>query len=180
MAPVEGTAKARDSAREELAQIYEAELDYVWRTLARLGVRDADCADAAHEVFLVVHRRLPDFDRSRPVRPWLFGIAYRVALGMRRRASGNEVLGAATDTPSSARGPEDRAAMGQRWQLALRALDMIPLERRTVFIMHLVDGISVVEIARVLEIPLNTAYSRLRLAKVDFDRAVDRLQPSHG
>ena len=43
-------------------EVYRTYFRYVWQTLRRLGVRDADAADAAQEVFLVVYRRLPDFE----------------------------------------------------------------------------------------------------------------------
>ena len=57
-----------------------------------------------------------------------------------------------------------------------RALEHIPIERRGVFVMHDIDGIAAPEIAVALEIPLNTAYSRLRLARRDFGEAVARLK----
>ena len=52
-------------------QIYDRELDYVWRTLGRFGVPEPDLADAVHEVFLVLHRRWNELDHGRPLRPWL-------------------------------------------------------------------------------------------------------------
>jgi DNA-directed RNA polymerase specialized sigma24 family protein len=65
--------------------IYERELDYVWRSLGRLGVRESDLADAVHEVFLVLHRRWNEIDRHRSLRPWLFGVARRVAAAARAK-----------------------------------------------------------------------------------------------
>jgi RNA polymerase sigma-70 factor (ECF subfamily) len=67
-------------------EIYRRHFPYVWRTLRRLGVAPADVEDVAHEVFVVVHRRLADFDGQRPIKPWLFGIAFRLASEDRRRA----------------------------------------------------------------------------------------------
>ena len=60
--------------------VYGAELPFVWRTLWRLGVPDRDLEDVAHDVFVVVHRKLVDYDPTRPLKPWLFGICFRVAL----------------------------------------------------------------------------------------------------
>ena len=69
-------------------QIYEAELGYVYTSLRRLGVKVRHLEDLTHDVFLVVHRKLDDYDSSRPLRPWLFGIAYRVALDHKRKFAG--------------------------------------------------------------------------------------------
>lgn len=66
--------------------IFDVELGYVWKTLRRLGVHERDREDVANEVFMVVHRQLATFDTSRPLRPWLFGIAFRRALDYRRLA----------------------------------------------------------------------------------------------
>ena len=70
----------------EFRTIFEQELSYVWHTLRRLGVRGDDVRDQAQEVFMIVHRLLPEFDRTRPLRPWLFGIAFRVASAYRDKA----------------------------------------------------------------------------------------------
>lgn len=71
-------------------------------------------------------------------------------------------------------------ARGEDRRLVTRALDAIAIERRAVFVMHDMDGIAVPEIARVLEMPLNTAYSRLRLARDEFRDAIRRLSSSTG
>jgi len=51
--------------------IYDAELAWLLRTLRRLGARPCDVEDLAHDTFFTMYRRLADFDRSRPIRPWL-------------------------------------------------------------------------------------------------------------
>lgn len=164
-----------DDARSELAAIYDREADYVWRSLERLGVPRSERPDLTQEVFLVVHRKLGDYDRSRPIRPWLFGIAFRVAVGFKRRAQRGEVLEDPSGDLDPKRSPEELTLISERWTLAMRALQHIPLERRAVFIRHCIEGASVVEVAEELEIPVNTAYSRLRLSRRDFRRAVEEL-----
>jgi RNA polymerase sigma factor (sigma-70 family) len=67
-------------------EIYAEQLDYVWHSLRRLGVDDRDREDLAHDVFLVVYRRLASYDPACSLRAWLFGIAYRVVADHRRRA----------------------------------------------------------------------------------------------
>src|SRR5688572_24262740 len=62
-----------------LRALYEEHFQFVWRSLRRLGVREADVPDAVQDVFLVVHRKLPEFEGRSKVTTWLFGIALRVA-----------------------------------------------------------------------------------------------------
>jgi len=145
--------------------VYEREFDYVWRSCGRLGVPEADLADAVHDVFLVLHRRWADVDRTRPVRPWLFGIARRVAAGMGRKR--REVL----DDVDPQAEPVDPAR-----QLLWAALALLQEDRRLAVILHDLEGHSAPEVAAMLELPLNTVYSRLRLARADLIAAVAKLR----
>src|SRR5262245_55716076 len=77
----------QDAPRLDFRRVFELEAAYVARTLRRLGVDQADVEDMAHEVFLAVHRQLCDYDASRPLRPWLFGFAFRIASHYRRKSS---------------------------------------------------------------------------------------------
>lgn len=159
--------------------IYEAFFDYVWRTLRRLGVREADLADATHEVFVVVHRRLGDFEPDRPLAPWIGGIVYRVAIHEQRRARHRrERLVDPHTLPQAAGGPDpERQAMTrQRAERVLTALRALDLDRRVVFVMHEMDGVPCPEIAEALGVPVNTVYSRLRVARGRFRAAVARLR----
>ncbi|MER2562727.1 MAG: sigma-70 family RNA polymerase sigma factor [Myxococcaceae bacterium] len=54
--------------------LYTSKAPLVWRTLKRLGVREADLEDVAQEVFVVVHRRLPEFEGRSSIDTWLYGI----------------------------------------------------------------------------------------------------------
>ena len=67
------------------AAAYDAEFEAVWLYLRRLGVPEADVEDAVHDVFVVAHRRYGTYDPSRPLRPWLLGIGFRIAAQWRRR-----------------------------------------------------------------------------------------------
>lgn len=160
--------------------LYEENLDYVWSSLRRLGVHPAHLEDCAHDVFIAAWRKHGDYDPSRPLKPWLFGIAFRVASDFRERASvRREVQG---EHPEQLERVDERARPDealhdqQRKALVRRALEAIPLERRAVFIMHELDGVAIPQVAELLDVPLNTAYSRLRLARRDFEQAVVRLQ----
>jgi RNA polymerase sigma-70 factor (ECF subfamily) len=160
----------------DFVSVYEAELTHVWHSLRRFGVRPADLEDLCHDVFVAFFRGRERFDPARPVRPWLSGIAFRVASEYRRRASFRCEL--AVEAPmAAAPGPaaDDCIALRQEQDLVLAALQALSDERRTVLIMHDLDEQSMPEIAEALDWPLNTAYSRLRLARADFAAALARL-----
>jgi RNA polymerase sigma-70 factor, ECF subfamily len=159
----------------DFSSVYRAHLEYVWSTLRRLGVRPGDLEDLAHEVFLVVHRKLGDFDQGRPIRPWLFGIAYRVASEHRRKvarrgeqAQGDDDQIAAGDSAS----PEQQTVQRQAIELARKALDAIDEEARVVFVLAELDGVAVTDVAETLSIPVNTAYTRLRRARLAVANAI--------
>lgn len=156
-------------------QAYQRELDYLLGSLRRLGVPYSDAEDVLHEVFLVMLARWDDYDRARPLRPWLFGIAFRVA-STHRRKSTREVLGAAHEAEDPRQGPDDDVEEMQSRALLLKALAQLPIERRAVLIMHELDETSMRDIAQQLGIPLFTAYSRLRKARRELDLALTRLQ----
>lgn len=158
-------------------RIYAEQFDYVWRTLRRLGVRERDLEDKAHDVFVVVYRTLERYDRSRPIKPWLFGIAFRVVSDYRRRAGfAREVpVDVAGEAPDMGPGAFEHVAAAERRALVGEALDALPIDQRAVFVMVELEGLAVPEIAATLAIPDNTAYSRLRLARRRFTAAVQRL-----
>jgi RNA polymerase sigma-70 factor (ECF subfamily) len=148
--------------------IYEREFDYVWNTLGRLGMPVADLPDGVHDVFVVVHRRWSDLDHERPVRPWLFGISRRIAAAARRkqRESARDV------EPVAPRDDERVVARDLLW----RALSKLADDRREVIVMKDVDGFTGAEIADILDIPVNTVHSRLRLARADLIAALAELE----
>lgn len=157
------------SGHELFDAIYEAEFDYVWRTLGRMGIRDPEIPDAVHEVFLVLCRRWDELDRERPMRPWLFGVARRVAADLRakRREQPLEIEPHAN--------PPSNPLVAQR-NLVWNALALLDDDRRTVVILHDLEGHTGAEIASILDVPVNTVHSRLRLARADLLVAVRKLQ----
>ncbi len=155
--------------------IFRAEFDYVWNSLRRLGVPVRDLEDLTHDAFFCVYERLADYDAARPLRPWLFGFSFRFASDYRRRFSNRrEVLSAASETSDPAPTALDRLVQAETMTLAQTALEGIELERRAVFILHELDGSTVPEIASALGLPLNTTYSRLRIARQEFRAALQR------
>jgi len=153
---------------------YRLEFDYIVRSLRRLGVREYDVEDLAHEVFLVLHRTWDRYDASRPLRPYLFGIAFRVAASHRRK-TWRESPCVLHDIDDSAPRPDQALQAKQARAMVLAALEHVPLPRRAVFVMHDIDEMGMRDIASTLSIPLFTAYSRLRKARKEFAAAVSSL-----
>jgi RNA polymerase sigma-70 factor (ECF subfamily) len=157
--------------------VFEAHFDYVWNSLRRLGVRESDLEDVTHDVFFSVSGKLREFDARRPLRPWLFGFAFRRAADYRRLARNRfEVFDANAEPRDPAPDPLEHAIAHEGLGIARDALGALELERRAVFILHDLDGVSMPEIALELGIPVNTAYSRLRLARGELAAAVKRLR----
>jgi RNA polymerase sigma-70 factor, ECF subfamily len=154
--------------------LFAAEFGYVCQMLRRLGVFEADLDDSAQEVFLAVYRKWGDYDPSRPVRPWLVGFAFRVGANARRRRKlAHDELDETLEGPASS--PEERAQKNQTTTLALRILQKMVEERRDVFVMHELEDIQAPEIAVILDVPLNTVYSRLRTARLEFEEHAARM-----
>lgn len=164
--------------RPDFRVVFESELSFVWNTLRRFGVADRDLEDVAHEVFVVVNRRLSDYDPARPLRPWLFAITFRCASDYRRLSRHrHETL--ATDGVEQADtsdAPDELVVQSQERNLARRALLSVPEERRAVLVLHDFEEVAMQDIADALGIPLKTAYSRLRIGRNELIEAARREQ----
>jgi RNA polymerase sigma-70 factor, ECF subfamily len=176
-----GDAPAR-AVMLSLEAVFREHAPFVANTLRRFGVAQGDLSDQLQEVFMVVHGLRHDYDPARPLRPWLFGITYRVAARYRQKKGRQIVADGELDDRAPDPGPLADVSMESKeaQALVLDALERIDLSRRAVFIMADIDGEPVPEIAVALQIPLNTAYSRLRLAREEFSRAVRRLLLARG
>jgi RNA polymerase sigma-70 factor (ECF subfamily) len=175
-APGECRGMSRDRAFRAL---YDAHAAFVWRNLRRLGVADADVEDKVQEVFVVAHRRWTDFvDRGHGPRAWLFQIALRVASDARRHRRRHPVDpdGGIAQDRASIEPPQAReVARKEAINLLDRALASIDLGRRAVLVLHEIEQMTAPEIAKTLEIPLNTVYSRLRVARTELEQEIARL-----
>lgn len=157
----------------EFREVFEAEFGYVCRTLRRLGVDSNDVQDVAQELFVTVHRAWSEYDGTRPLKPWLFSFALRFAANYRRLARHRVPLQQPEHedepkTAASAQGVEDR-------DLLLRALARLDFDFRVAVVMHDLAGFSAPEIADCVGAPLNTVYSRIRLARAELKDALTRL-----
>jgi RNA polymerase sigma-70 factor (ECF subfamily) len=159
---------------EACLEAFQRELDYIFRTLRRLGVSASEVEDLAQEVFLALRRSWLEYDPQRPLRPYLFGIAFRIAAAHQRKRQREVALGV-VEVNDTNPGPDDALAAKQARAVVLAGLEKIPLPRRAVLVMHDIDGIPVGQVAASLSIPLFTVYSRLRKGRRELEAAVRRM-----
>jgi RNA polymerase sigma-70 factor (ECF subfamily) len=146
-----------------------------------LGVPESDVEDVAQEVFVVVHRKLGEFEGRSSLRTWLYGICVRTASDYRKRARVRHEI--VTDEP-----PEQTAQPEQHDTLALRQaralldgiLDQLDEDKRAVFVLYEIEQITMSEVAEAVGCPLQTAYSRLHAARKEVEVAVSRIQQGGG
>jgi RNA polymerase sigma-70 factor, ECF subfamily len=153
---------------------FEGEFDYLFETLRRLGAAPREIEDLAQEVFMVLYRNWATFDTTRPLRPYLFGVAFRIVCAHRRRRA-REIPNAALDLEDGAASPERSLQSKESISLLLAALDRVPLPRRAVVIMHDLDGVPITEIAQRLSVTRFGTYARLRKGRKELADAVRRL-----
>jgi RNA polymerase sigma-70 factor (ECF subfamily) len=159
--------------------VYDEHFRFVWRALRRLGVPESDVSDATQDVFLVVHRRLDEFEGRSKMTTWLYGICLRVARDRKRLAHNRRRADDDTSLDEAADENVDVARDAERRQglrLLEALLDALSDEQREVFTMFELEGLGGDDIAERLGIPSGTVHSRLRLARDAFERNLKRLQ----
>ena len=174
--PPEGESASAAGTAPDPEALYDAEIEYVWNSLRRLGIPPRDRDDLSHDVFLAAFRRLDSFDPTRPLRPWLFGIALRVAARYRELARHVREVSTLHEAEDPLGGPELAYQRTEAQRFVERCLQAVELNRRAVFILHDIDEHPIPEVARALDLPVNTAYSRLRLARAEFTAEAHRLK----
>lgn len=174
-----GMFQASQADQARLAQALGQHFSLVWRSLRRFGVEEQGVDDAAQHVFLTLAERLPDVPQERE-RAFLIGLCVRVAANARRRRNRSPEMASdsleehATQAPD----PEQLLQSKQRRAALDRALDDLPIDQRSVFVLFELEGFSLPEIADSLQIPLGTATSRLRRARHRFEKWVSARQHS--
>jgi|HubBroStandDraft_4_1064222.scaffolds.fasta_scaffold21605_4 RNA polymerase sigma-70 factor (ECF subfamily) len=169
----------RVTERQTFRQIFEEHAAAVGRILRVMGVAEADVMDAAQEVFLVVNRRYGEFEGRSTVSTWIRQICIRVALSSRRsrRRRREDVLAeppeesVAADQQSGLEGAEDRRLLG--W-----LLDSLDVGQREVIVLHDIEHLPMREVAEIIGVPLQTAYSRRKSALANMRDRLGRWKES--
>ncbi|HEY8922862.1 MAG TPA: RNA polymerase sigma factor [Polyangia bacterium] len=155
--------------------VYAAHFAFVSRCLRALGTPEASLEDAAQEVFMVVHRRLDQFSGQSSVRTWLFGIVRRVASNQRRAVKRQpprqDVQPDSVAQPIKPLTPLEQLQNAEAAAFVERFLERLPKGQRDVFLLAVIEEMSIPEVAEALSIRLNTAYTWLRRARARFREA---------
>ncbi len=159
----------------EFERLFAQHAPFVERVLRRFGVAAGDVADASQEVFLVVLRRLPEFEARGSHRTWLYRICVCVAADYRKRAHRRyERTGDEAARAEVAHDQESRAADRELLARLECSLQRLPDEQRQVFVLYDLEELSMAEIAELLGCPLKTAFSRLYAARREIRRELAR------
>ena len=175
-APLQSRRQAGDAAGcANIRRLVDEHSAQVWRTLRYFGVAPADLHDACQDVFMVVCRRLEEFEHRSSFRTWIYGICVRVASSYRRTAHRRyeEVVAEPPELPVSPTQLEDVEEHRARQRL-LTALDKLDSDKREVFVLFEIEDRSMAEIATMLGCPLRTVYSRLEAARKEIARGWHR------
>jgi RNA polymerase sigma-70 factor, ECF subfamily len=171
---------AREASVADFDAIYAGYAQFVWRALARFGVPSEHMADATQDVFMVVHRRLGEFEQRSSVKTWLFGIAARVARGYARTARRRPSEPLPAGLPDGrVEAPFEQAARSEAVALLYQLLEKLSADQRAVFVLVELEQLSLPEAAAALDTNLHTATSRLKAARRQFEAALRRHRAKH-
>jgi len=167
--------------RPAFADLYELYFTFVWRSARRLGTPDANLDDVVQEIFMVAFRRQDEFEGRSSVKTWLYGIVFNVVRAHRRELAQKHPQALTDDRRmdpellvDDREGPHEQASKNEAARVVELFLDGLDEDRRAVFVLAELEQLTAPEIAVIVRSPLNTVYSRLRLARIDFAKAVAR------
>jgi RNA polymerase sigma-70 factor (ECF subfamily) len=168
---VQPTSAATAQGRAAFSRVYDEFFDFVYRNARRLGVPASAADDVVQDVFVVLHRRLPEYDGRASMQSWVYGILANTVRDFRRSfrrkqaplvsAEHDEELGAASSRAS----PETRVERGQDVALLLELLDELSDAQRELIVLADIEQLSIPEICACIGGNSNTVYSRLRVAR---------------
>lgn len=167
---VEPASKAAE--RERLAAMFEAHYDLVWRVLRRVGLTEASADDGAQQVFLIASRRLADIPPEKE-RAFLCATAVKVA-GPLRAQPKRDVPVEDVPEPVDDQTPAELVQRKQQRAVLDELLREMEDDLRTVLVLTELEGMTKREVAEALGIPEGTAASRLRRAREDLERRLER------
>jgi RNA polymerase sigma-70 factor, ECF subfamily len=170
--PTRAHDSPRAAALPAVAELFRDHYEFVWRLTGRLGVPMAVVDDAVQDVFVVLHQRRHEFEVRGSIRALLYGIARRIARRYRERAARHvELVG---DDASAGPCPEEELARRQAAAVIRDALAALDEDKRMAFVLADIEGMPMPEVAECLEINLNTAYSRVRVARQLLQKSIAR------
>ena len=159
---------ADDGSGDDFSSLYAAWFGGVLQWTKALGVRSSDKYDVAQNVFVVVHRRLPDCDR-RNIAGWLYRITARQVRDYRRQRwnqsffKGHEPV--SRDIPSHDPTPAMSLETREAHRVLSSFLSELSAPTRSAFVLFELYGFTCEEIAALHKVSTNTTWARLRRAR---------------
>ena len=138
----------------------------VYGYLVRNGVAEDDRDDLFQSIFLKVHAAAASYDPARALGPWLFTIAANTVRNHFRARAASEPDGALADPPDPNPGPELIAEARETLAWLEHALLALPPAQREVLVLATIVGLPQHEVARALDMPINTVKTHLRRARL--------------
>ncbi len=184
--PSSPAAPCPASQRLDFDAIYSEYFAFAWRTARRMGIPASGAEDVVQNAFLILHRRLGDYDGHTPVRAWLLGIISRVVAEARRTYRRKDARcvqcdpgreGADAASPGAT--PLEKSEQTEALRLVMALLEELEDDKREVLVLAQFEELTVPEIARCLGLNVNTVYARLRAARQAFDAAHARHLARH-
>ena len=157
---------ARRGDRTAFARIVDLHKQSVYGVAARM-VGSADAQDISQEAFLRAFQRLPTFDSSRPLRPWLLAIVHHCCVDEFRRRRRQALFPTALDRPEHAPLPHPEEGIEAREQTArvVDALNRLPDNQREALLLFHHEQLSYREIGGVLGVPIGTVMTWIHRAR---------------
>jgi len=163
-------ARCQAGDTEAFRELYRTHRRHVARLVQRILGPDPEVEDVIQEAFIQVHRSLPSFQGSSLLSTWIHRVAVNVALQhirrrRRRRAGPVSVVSEPPDPVAPDAPPDEEALQNDRMRKLYSALDEISPKKRTVFVLHEVEGLTAEQISKLMRTPLITVRTRLFYAR---------------
>jgi RNA polymerase sigma-70 factor (ECF subfamily) len=161
--------RAQQGDRSAFTELFRRHRGDVGRLVFRMLGPTADAEDVVQEVFLQVHRSLSEFRGQAKFTTWLHRVTVNVVLMVRRAARSRPVFAnepVADQEPDRGLLPDEGAARRARVDAFRRLLERLPEKKRTVFVLHELEGLPPAEIADIVGAPVLTFYARRDLAEM--------------
>jgi RNA polymerase sigma-70 factor (ECF subfamily) len=161
--------------RPTFREVYDEHFAFVWRSVAYCGIAADARDDVVQEVFIVVHRKLPEFERRSSLRTWIAAVVRRVVADYvrkrRNQPAADELL---EREPAGGSRPSDQLERKAAAALLQTLLGKMSEEQREIFLLHELEHLSGIEIAALTATNENTVWTRLRAARRIFQEGVAR------
>lgn len=155
-------SKAGD--HEAFRQLYEANVDRIYRLTYRMAGDDDLARDFTQEAFVRAYQRLDQFRGEAAFSTWLHSIAVSVTLNGLRKVQRNRKRERTLEEAPPLAARSVRAEPDLKKKLK-EAIERLPELYRTVFLMHDLEGYSHGEIAETLDVAEGTSKARLSRAR---------------